>query len=95
MNLNRAWVMITMVTIVALDILYNMQLSYVSSALPVFIFTLYTLNKEGRKQNDEKKDETKDKNEETDSDEKKKKCKSCTFCMKSIKKCICAFGNWE
>ena len=95
MNLNRAWVMITMVTIVALDILYNMQLSYVSSALPVFIFTLYTLNKEGRKQNDEKKDETKDKNDETDSDEKKKKCKSCTFCMKSIKKCICAFGNWE
>ena len=96
MNLNRAWVAITIVTIIVLDILYNMNLSYVSSALPVFIFTLYTLNKEGNTKQTTKEGENKDKDDENTEDKKNEKGKkSCNYCMKAIRNCICAFGNWE
>ena len=76
MNLNKLWVIATIVLIIALDILYNMGLSYVSSALPVFLFQLYTLNKEGKIKEDENEEER-----------KKRTCKECT---KSVKSCFCA-----
>ena len=55
MNLNIGLVILTVLSIIMIDIMCMLNISPISSALPVFLFQLYSLNKEGRvKKEDER-----------------------------------------
>ena len=72
---------VAIMTVTATDMIHTMGKSYVSSAVPAFIFSLYLWmqdNKEEQNRNDEEEGKVR-----------------CSKCMKMIKRCICACGNWE
>ena len=67
--------------IIATDIMHTMGRSYVSSAVPAYVISLYLYIRS----------EKKNENDEGETNERK----HCSKCMKWIRKCICACGNWE
>ena len=54
MNLNRGLVVLTVLSIIMIDIMSNLNISPISSALPVFLFQLYSLSKEGKTKEEKK-----------------------------------------
>ena len=54
MNLNRGLVVLTVLSIIMIDVLCKFNISPISSALPVFLFQLYSLSKEGKEKKEEK-----------------------------------------